>query len=163
VISSAVASPSDEVFLPVGELAGQFADMAASSVEDDRAAMSRKVDALLQSRQLGAARDLLEQCQEKWPDEPQFAKALALVYATFGRPADAVRMLQRYLAARPDAAESVMLAVEWLYALRAAGRSLTSAVEDLELARAYAAKYRQLNGPEIELVQLWLDFMSSAP
>jgi VWFA-related protein len=163
VIPSAVASPSDDVFLPVGELAGQFARLAASSVVDDQAAMWSKVDALLQSRQLGAARDLLEECQVKWPDEPQFARALALVYATFGRSADAVRMLQRYLAARPDDAESLALGVEWLYALRAAGRSVTSVAADLEQARAYAARHRQLNGPESELVQSWLDFMSSAP
>jgi hypothetical protein len=71
-------------------------------------------------------------------------------------------MLQRYLAARPDDAGSLALGVEWLYTLRLADRSVTSAAEDLELASAYAARYRQLNGPEIELVQVWLDFMSSS-
>jgi hypothetical protein len=39
----------------------------ASSLEDERAAMWRKVDALVGSRQLGAARDLLEQCLESGP------------------------------------------------------------------------------------------------
>ena len=123
--------------------------------------MWRKVDVLLGNRQLGAARDLLEACLEKWPDESRFAKPLALVYGAFGRSADAVFMLQRYLAGQPDDTESLALGVEWLYTLRAANQS--GLAKDLEQARAYGARYRQLGGPEIELVQSWLDFMSSLP
>jgi VWFA-related protein len=152
---------SDEIFLPVGDLTRPFTPAGASSIEDERAAMLRKVDALVGSRQLGAARDLLEECLAKWPDESRFAKPLALIYAAFGRSADAVRMLQRYLAAQPDDTESLALGVEWLYTLRAANQSVLA--EDLEQARAYGARYRKLDGPEIELVQLWLDFMSSLP
>jgi VWFA-related protein len=163
VIPSAGAHASDEIFLPVGELAGRFARLGASSIEDGQAAAWLKVDALLQGRQLGAARDLLEECREKWPGEPQFARALALVYATFGRSADAVRMLQRYLAARSDDAESLALGVEWLYTLQTAGPPAATAAGNLEQALAYAARYRELNGPEIELLQLWLDYMSSPP
>jgi predicted Zn-dependent protease len=119
------------------------------------------VDALVGSRQLGAARDLLEECLEKWPDESRFVKPLALVYAAFGRSADAIHMLQRYLADQPDDPGGLALGVEWLYTLRAANHSVVA--DDLEQARAYGARYRQLGGPEIELVQLWLDFMSSLP
>jgi tetratricopeptide (TPR) repeat protein len=161
VIPRSSTPATDEIFLPVGELTRPFAPAGPSFVEDERAAMFRNVDALVGSRQLGAARDLLEECLAKWPDEPRFARPLALVYAAFGRFADAVRMLQRYLAAQPDDTESLALGVEWLYTLRAANQSVRA--DDLEQARAYGARYRQLGGPEIELVQLWLDFMSSLP
>jgi VWFA-related protein len=152
---------SDDIFLPVGELTAPVAPAGTTSIEDERAAMWRKVEALVGSRQLGAARDLLEECLQKWPEEPRFAKPLALVYAAFGRSGDAVRMLQRYLAAQADDIGGLALGVEWLYTLRASNRS--AGADDVELARSYAARYRQLAGPEIELVQLWLDFMSSSP
>ncbi len=161
VIPRSSTPSSDEIFLPVGDLTRPFSPAGASSIEDERAAMLRKLDALVGSRRLGAARDLLEECLAKWPDESRFARPLALVYAAFGRSADAVRMLQRYLAAQPDDTESLALGVEWLYTRRAANQSVLA--EDLEQARAYRARYRQLGGPEIELVQLWLDFMSSLP
>ncbi len=154
VIPESPAPAPGEMFLPVDELAGRLAPPAASSIEDDRAAAWRRVETLVANRQLGAARDLLEESHEKWPDAVHLFKPLALVYATFGRSADAVQMLQRYVAARPDDVDALGLAVEWLYTLRRAG---AGAPNHAQLAREYAAAYQKLDGRERALVQLWLE------
>lgn len=150
-----------ELFLPVPEerLAGPFVPPDASVLGDELADVWRRVDALMRHRQFGAARDLLEQSVAKWPEDARFAKPLALLYATLGRAGDAVRMLQRHLAAQPADVDGLGLAVEWLYTLRMAGTVAYSASEDLQLARTYAGAYQQLNGPETPLVQVWLDYI----
>ena len=59
-------------------------------------------DALMRSSDLGAARSILEEAVGKWPADSRFARPLALLYASFGRGRDAVKMLERYIAdARP--------------------------------------------------------------
>ena len=79
------------------------------------------------------------------------------MHATFGRALEALRLLERHIAADPDDVDALGLAVEWLYALHAGGTSPSSPATDLDLARRYAASYRDKNGPEGPLVQLWLD------
>jgi hypothetical protein len=166
VIPTSPAAAQDEMFLPVGDerLAALFAQAAVlSDAGDERSDLQRSVNELAASRQLGAARDRLEHWAATWPDDLRFAKPLALVYATFGRALDALRLLERHLAAYPDDVDALGLAVEWLYALHAGGTSTSSPDTDLDLARRYAASYRDKNWPEGPLVQLWLDYMSSSP
>jgi hypothetical protein len=156
--------PQDEIFLPVADerLSGLFASNPDASV-DERGELQRSVTARVANRQLGAARDLLEQWAARWPDDVRVAKPLALLYATFGRATDAVRQLQRHIAAHPNDVDALGLAVEWLYVLRASGAAASTRAGDLDLARTLADQYRDRNGPELPLVQLWLDYMSSAP
>jgi hypothetical protein len=143
-----------------GDAPGGSAQVAGG---DERSGMEQSVNALVANSQLGAARELLEQWAATWPDDVRVAKPLALLYATFGRATDAVRQLQRHIAAHPDDVDTLGLAVEWLYVLRAGGSAASSREDDLDLARTYATQYRDRNGPESPLVQLWLDFMSSSP
>ena len=160
------AMPHDEIFLPVADerLTGLFAPGPnAGASADERGEMERSVTARVANRQLGAARDLLEQWAARWPDDVRVAKPLALLYATFGRAQDAIRQLRRHVAARPDDVDALGLAVEWLYVLRASGAAASTRAGDLDLARTFASQYRDRNGPEFPLVQLWLDYMSSAP
>jgi predicted Zn-dependent protease len=160
------SAPREEIFLPVADerLAALFAPASEPAAGgDERGAMVQTVNALAANRQLGAARDLLEQWAAKWPDDLRFAKPLALLYATFGRATDAVRLLQRHIAAYPDDVDALGLGVEWLYTLHAGGAANSSGTDDLALARRYAATYFDRNGPERQLVQLWLDAMSLSP
>ena len=83
------ASPAsqDEIFLPVADerLTALFAPTSESAlVGDERGGMEQRVNALVANRQLGAARELLEQWAAKWPDDVRVAKPLALLYATSG-------------------------------------------------------------------------------
>jgi thioredoxin-like negative regulator of GroEL len=56
------------------------------------------------------ARTILQEAA-KWPDDPRFAKPLALTYATFGQGPEAVRMLERHLTAEPGDRDGLMTAV----------------------------------------------------
>jgi hypothetical protein len=162
VIPAPLEAGAAEVFLPVSDesLSGPFGPADPSIPGDERADVWRRVDGLMRNRQFGAARELLEASAAKWPEGAGFAKPLALLLATHGRAADAVRMLQRHLAAQPGDVASLGMAVEWLYTLDAAGAAVESPAADLGLARAYAEAYQKMNGPEIPLVQLWLEHIA---
>jgi tetratricopeptide (TPR) repeat protein len=115
--------------------------------------------ALMRSRNLAQARSTLEEAVAKWPADARFAKPLALLYATFGQGQQAVRMLERHLAAHPDDADGMMLGVEWLYQLALAGTTAHSRSEDLRLARRYADAYLETRGERAALVRQWMEFL----
>ena len=109
---------SEEIFLPVADerLTALFAPTSEPAAGgDERGGMEQRVNALVANRQLGAARELLEQWAAKWPDDVRVAKPLALLYATSGRAVESVRLLQRHIAAYPDDVDALGLGVEWLY------------------------------------------------
>jgi len=116
-------------------------------------------DALLRVHDLSEARTVYEEAVGKWPSDPRFTRPLALVDATFGRGRDAVRLLQRYLTARPDDRDALFLAIEWIYTVRAAGGVVQNRAEDVRLARAYAAEYEKAGGPQLALVKQWMAFL----
>ena len=159
-------APPEEIFLPVADerLSALFAPTSETAAGgDERGGMEQRVNALVANRQLGAARELLEQWAATWPDDVRVAKPLALLYAASGRAVESVRLLQRHIAAYPDDVDALGLGVEWMYGLHAGGVSTSSIADDLGLARRYTASYTERNGPERPLVQLWLDFMLSSP
>jgi tetratricopeptide (TPR) repeat protein len=116
-------------------------------------------DALLRGHDLAAARTVYEEATAKWPSDPRFTKPLALVDATFGRGREAVRTLERYLAAHPDDRDALFLGVEWIYTVRAAGGVVHTRAEDVRLARGYADAYEKASGPQLALVKQWMDFL----
>lgn len=115
--------------------------------------------ALLRTRSLPEARAVLEEAASKWPSDLRFTKRLAMVYATFGKGREAVRLLERYLGERQDDPEALRLAVEWYYRVHAAGSVVHNRAEDLKLARAHAGAYAKANGPQGALVRRWLEFL----
>jgi tetratricopeptide (TPR) repeat protein len=116
-------------------------------------------DALLRAHDLSEARTVYEEAVGKWPADPRFTQPLALVDATFGRGREAVRLLQRYLTARPDDRDALFLAVEWIYTVRAAGGVVQTRAEDVRLARVYADAYEKAAGPQLALVKQWIAFV----
>ncbi len=116
-------------------------------------------DALLRGHDLAEARTVYEEATAKWPSDPRFTKPLALVDATFGRGREAVRTLERYLAAHPDDRDALFLGVEWIYTVRAAGGVVHTRAEDVRLARGYADAYEKASGPQLALVKQWMAFL----
>jgi VWFA-related protein len=123
-------------------------------------------DALFRTHDLLQARTILQEAVTKWPDDPRFAKPLALTYATFGQGPEAVRMLERHLTAEPGDRGGLMLAVEWLYHLRVMGAVAHSRAEDQALARRYADAYLKLTkgkdsqeAKQVALVRQWVSFL----
>jgi VWFA-related protein len=115
--------------------------------------------ALLRTHSLSEARAVLEEASLKWPSDLRFVKPLAMMYATFGKGREAVRLLERYLGERRDDREALRLAVEWFYRVHSAGSVVHSRAEDLKLARAYAGAYANADGPQRGLVRQWLEFL----
>ena len=75
-------APQEEIFLPVADerLNALFAPTSEPAAGgDERGGMEQRVNALVANRQLGAARELLEQWAAKWPDDVRVAKPLALL------------------------------------------------------------------------------------
>jgi hypothetical protein len=116
-------------------------------------------DTLLRIHDLGQARMILEEAAQKWPSDDRFMKPLALMYATFGQGQQAVRALERHLAAHPDDIEATYMCLEWLYHLNLAGTPAQSKAEDVKLARGYAARYEKARGPQLPLVKQWMDYL----
>ena len=85
--------------------------------------MEPRVNALVANRQLGAARELLEQWAATWPDDVTGGETAGAPDRDVGRAVEAVRLLQRHIAAYPDDVDALGLGVEWLYGL-ARGRRL---------------------------------------
>jgi Flp pilus assembly protein TadD len=113
-------------------------------------------DTLLRTHELAEARTVLEEAAAKWPSDARFTKPLALIYAVFGQGREAVRTLERWIAAHADDASSLSLGVEWMFRLHAAGAVAHSAAEDLKLATAWADAYTKTKGPQVALVKEWM-------
>jgi tetratricopeptide (TPR) repeat protein len=112
---------------------------------------------MLRTHSLPDARATLEEAVGKWPSDPRFTGPLAQVYATFGKGHEAVRLLERYLDARQDDAESCRLGVSWIYQVHSSGSVAITPADDRRLAHAWAERYGA--GPQQALVRQWLDFL----
>lgn len=117
-------------------------------------------DTLLRSRELAQARPILEEAVAQWPTDARFTKPLALTYAVFGQGREAVRMMERHLAANPTDRDALALAVEWIYHLRVLGATAHSRAEDRALAKKYADAYlKGAKGQQAALVKQWMTYI----
>jgi len=116
---------------------------------------------LLRTHDLSTARSMLEEAVSKWPSDVRFARPMALVYATLGQGLQAMRSLERHLAANRDDVDSLFMGVEWIYQLHAAGVMLHTPADDLKLAKTYADAYTKAKGPQAALVKQWVGFLEA--
>jgi VWFA-related protein len=116
-------------------------------------------DALMRLKSSGEARPILEEAMTRFPADARFARPLAMLYATFGNGLDAVRLLERSLAARPDDQAALFLAVEWIFNAHRGGAVVHDRAEDTRLAHEYAARYVKSGGLNQPLVKQWLNYL----
>jgi len=116
-------------------------------------------DALIRTKALGDARPILEEAVERWPMDRRFARPLAMVYATFGKGVDAVRLLDQALRDSPPDQVSLFKCVEWIFNTHRAGFVVHDQAEDRRLAHAYADQYLKAGGPNEPLIKQWLGFL----
>lgn len=131
---------------------------ALGGVDDVPEVFEWAAAALMRGHEIARAVDLLEEAVGRWPDDPRFARPLAVLYATLGRGDQAILQLERHLAATPDDVEALMLAVRWYYELHLAGRSAHP--DDLARATRCAEAYERLGGTSVPLVKQWLQFLA---
>jgi len=85
-----------------------------------------------------------------------------LLYATFGKGLDAVRLLDQSIRDNPDQL-SLFIGVEWLFNAHRAGFVVHDRAEDRRLAHAYAEQYLKAGGLNEPLVKQWLDVLEREP
>jgi tetratricopeptide (TPR) repeat protein len=116
-------------------------------------------DALIRVKALGEARPVLEEAAGRWPMDARFARPLALLYATFGKGLDAVRLLDQSIRDNPSDQPSLFLGVSWMFNAHRAGFVVHDRAEDRRLAHAYADQYLKAGGPNGPLVKQWLGYL----
>jgi VWFA-related protein len=116
-------------------------------------------DALMRLKSTGEARPILEEAATRWPADLRFARPLALIYATFGKGVDAVRLLEKFLQDRADDQASLFLMLEWMFNTHRGGQLVHDRAEDVRLAHAYADQYLKSGGLNQPLVKQWLSYL----
>jgi VWFA-related protein len=116
-------------------------------------------DALIRVKALGEARPVLEEAAGQWPMDARFARPLALLYATFGKGLDAVRLLDQSIRDNPSDQPSLFLGVSWMFNVHRAGFVVHDRAEDRRLAHAYADQYLKGGGLNEPLIKQWLGYL----
>jgi tetratricopeptide (TPR) repeat protein len=110
-------------------------------------------DARLRAGQPAAVIDILASAVQRFPDDEGLRRRLAMAYAGAGRHADALPMLDAYLAKHPADAEALLAAILAHYEVASRENVALSDVERAKLTR-YAKAYK---GPQQALVAKYLD------
>jgi VWFA-related protein len=116
-------------------------------------------DALLRQRHIDQALDILNEAASIWPDSPEVQQRLGTAFSMAGRAAEALKVLEPYLAAHPGDHERHFLALRTLYEAAAAGRPIASAADDLARFERYATAYAAAGGPQQAIVEQWRKYM----
>jgi Flp pilus assembly protein TadD len=116
-------------------------------------------EALLRADDPSGARSILEEAVGSWPTDARFARLQAMLHARSSEWGEAVRALERYIGGGHDDPDTLVLAMEWMYRMHAAGAVIHTRAEDLEVARGWAEAYARSNGTKLPLVMQWLDFL----
>ena len=112
-------------------------------------------DALLRLRDMDQAIDVLTEARTLWPNDDQVTLRLGTALVLANKPAEAMKVLDPYLAAHPADTDRLYLALRALYEARSSGRTLTSADADRALFVRYADAYAAAKGPQLALVEQW--------
>ena len=116
--------------------------------------------ALVRTRELARAQDILEEGASHWPDDNRFAKPLAIAYAATGKGYAAMEQLRKHLTLVNGDLDALYLGVEWIYQVHVGGGAFVDQASDLQLARTYAEQYGRANGPRQPLVKRWIEYLA---
>ena len=112
-------------------------------------------DALLRTRDINQAVDILTEARTLWPADPEVTLRLGTALMMANRPAESLKVLEPYLAARPSDHERLLLVLRALHDARSGGRVIGTAETDKALFLRYADAYALAKGPEQALVDQW--------
>ncbi len=116
-------------------------------------------EALLRLKSSGEARPVFEEANTRFPGDARFMRPLAMLYATFGKGVDAVRLLETSIAKKQDDQAMLFLAVEWIFNAHRGGVVVHDRAEDARLAHEYSAQYLKAGGLNEPLVKQWLNYL----
>jgi VWFA-related protein len=112
-------------------------------------------DAFLRLRDAESALGILNEAKTLWPDSDQVQLRLGTALATTGRGAEALKVLEPYLARNPTDSDRHFIVLRVIYEARKDGASLASPSEDKELFARHAAAYQAAGGRQVALVEEW--------
>jgi VWFA-related protein len=116
-------------------------------------------DALLRMRDVDQAIDILTEARSLWPTDDEVGLRLGTALVMANKPAEALKVLEPYLASHPADHERLLLVLRALYEARSAGKALTTREDDTALFSRYADAYAAAKGPQQPLVEQWRKFM----
>jgi tetratricopeptide (TPR) repeat protein len=116
-------------------------------------------DALLRLRDMDQAIDVLTEARTLWPADDEVTIRLATALVMANKPADALKVLEPYLATHPADHERLFLALRALYEARSAGRAIGTPDSDRALFVRYADAYEAAKGPQQALVGQWRKYV----
>jgi VWFA-related protein len=116
-------------------------------------------DAFLRQRSVEPALDILKEAATIWPDSDEVQLRLGTALALAGKSAEALKVLDPYLARHPEDHERHFVALRTIYEAHAAGQAIGTPDEDRARFDRYAAAYEAGKGPQMELVERWRKFM----
>jgi VWFA-related protein len=116
-------------------------------------------DALLRARDAAGAVAILTEAAGLWPDNEQLQVRLGSAFAIAGRPADALRTLDPYIARHADDHRVIFTALRAIYEARSAGVNIETPERDRDRFARYAAAYAAAAGPQQALVDRWRKFV----
>jgi VWFA-related protein len=119
-------------------------------------------DAQMRMRDAAAAIDILTEARDRWPDDDGTLPRLGAALAAAGRRDEAMKTLGQYIDRHPEAQDVVFLAIRLIYDARAEGKSLLPDAGDRDLISRYAELYRAASGPNLALVNRWVQFVRQA-
>ena len=105
-------------------------------------------DARLRTGQAASAIDILKPAYERDPMHEEIARRLGMAYSMTGRHADALPVLDNYLASRPTDQDMLFAAIVAQYEVARGGQPLSNT--DRTKLRKYAAAYRGSNQALVE-------------
>ena len=114
-------------------------------------------DARLRDGQPTSVIDVLRPAFERTPDDAQIAKRLAMAYVMTGKYADALPVLDAYLAKHPADADALFSVILAQYEVTSRAKVSLSDVERAKLTK-YARAYK---GPQQALVAKYLDALQA--
>jgi tetratricopeptide (TPR) repeat protein len=111
------------------------------------------IDGLLRIGDAEGALEFLKEAEPTFTDRTEYTRRLAQAYALSGRFAEAGPLADEYLAAHPDDADMLFLALHLVYERHATGEELDGA--ERTRFTEYAARYESLKGAQILVVNGW--------
>jgi predicted Zn-dependent protease len=110
----------------------------------------------------GQAVEPLSEALSANPKNDSLRKSLGITLSTLGRHDQAYDTIEPFLQRNGSDTDALMVALQAIYQVHAAGKSIGSPEQDQARAEAYAKAYTEAKGPNQALVQKWLQFLGAA-
>ena len=117
-------------------------------------------DALFRTGDVQQAVAPLREALAAWPNDDGVRRRLAIAESVGLRHAEALAVIEPYLARHSADHEALLVALQAIYASHLTGRSLAGADKDRELMAKYARAYAAAKGPHDAVVARWAIYVA---